>query len=359
MTTSRGGLIADTIAGAWREVPTKVEQPTGELDGIASLLLRSGVGSLAWRRVRHWTSRTSPAAVQLQQAYRLHTLQSGVHERELCHLASSLQPAGLDPILGKGWAIARLYPEPGLRPYGDFDLYVRPSEYAAAEVALKGPNAPACSVDLHRGSAEMDDRSFDELHRRSQLEAVGTTRVRVFGPEDHLRLLCLHMLRHGAWRPLWLCDVALALEARPADFDWDYFLSGAPNRTDWVACAIGLAHQLLGARVDDTPVAERAQRLPRWLVPVVLRQWGEGQTPHGMRVPMMNYLREPAGALEALRLRWPNPVEATVGVGGAFNSWPRLPYRIGACMIRAGQFAARVPSACFASRRKLPSKSEA
>ena len=268
-----------------------------------------------------------------------------MHEGELTQLASFLQWACLDPLLGKGWAIARLYPEPGLRPYGDFDLYVRPEEYAAADAALRGPNAPACSVDLHRGAAELDDRDFDELYRRSQLVTLGDTHVRIFGSEDNLRLLCLHMLRHGAWRPLWLCDVALAVEARPADFDWDYFLSGDPTRTDWAACAIGLAHQLLGARVDDTPVAERAQRLPRWLVPVVLRQWGEGQTPHGSRVPMINYLREPAGAWQALRLRWPNPVEATVTVAGAFNDWPRLPYQLGACVVRAAKFGAQLPSA--------------
>jgi len=29
---------------------------------------------------------------------------------------------GVEPILGKGWAIARLYPERGMRPYGDIDL---------------------------------------------------------------------------------------------------------------------------------------------------------------------------------------------------------------------------------------------
>jgi len=340
-----GGLIADTLTGAWRADPLTAGQSADELAAIASLLAKSGGAALGWRRVRDSELRTSPAALELQQAYRLHTLQSAVHERELHRLASFLRSAGLDPLLGKGWAIARAYPESGLRPYADFDLYVRPGEHAAAEAAFRGPDLPDCSVDLHRGAAELDDRSLDELYRRSQLVALGDTRVRIFGPEDHLRLLCLHMFRHGAWRPLWLCDVALAVEARPPDFDWDYFLSGDPTRTDWTACAIGLAHQLLGARVEDTPVAERAQRLPRWLAPAVLRQWGRGQMPHGARVPMMHYVREPAGALKALRLRWPNPIEATVHIAGAFNDWPRLPYQLGACVVRAAQFAAQLPGA--------------
>ena len=198
MRTSVGGLIADTLTGAWRGVPPTLEQPASELVAIASLLLKSGVAPLGWRRVRHSELRTSPSALQLQQGYRLHTLQSAVHEGELTQLVAFLKAAGLDALLAKGWAIARLYSEPGLRPYGDFDLYVRPEEYAAAEAALRGPNAPACSTDLHRGAAELDDRSFDELYRRSQCVPLGDTHVRIFGPEDHLRLLCLHMLRHGA-----------------------------------------------------------------------------------------------------------------------------------------------------------------
>ena len=44
--------------------------------------------------------------------------------------------------------------------------------------------------------------------------------------EDQLRQLCLHLLRHGACRPLWLCDVAVMLESLPGDFDWDRCLGG-------------------------------------------------------------------------------------------------------------------------------------
>ena len=340
-----GSLMAETLKGAWRDCPLALEGLAEPPGAVTSLLLKSGVAALVWRRVRLTGSQTSPCALELQQAYRLHLLQAAVHERALKQLISSLRSTGFDPLLGKGWAMARLYPEPGLRPYGDIDLYVRAEEYAAVGAALSGPRAPACSVDLHRGVADLDDRSFGELYGRSQLVPLSDTHVRVFGPEDHLRLVCLHMFRHGAWRPLWLCDVALALEAGPADFDWDYFLSGDPRRTDWAVCAIGLAHKLLDARVDDTRVAERARRLPRWLVPVVLRQWGQGQTPHGARVTMRLYVRKPAGVVSALRLRWPNAIEATVHVGGAFNNWPRWPYQVRACVARAARFAGQLPSA--------------
>ena len=88
-------------------------------------------------------------------------------------------------------------------------------------------------------------------------------------PEDHLRLLCLHLLRHGASRPLWLCGCwgSARVDGTRADFDWEYFLSGNRRRTDYVACTLLLAHRLLGARLDGTPVKGRAEQLPSWLVP--------------------------------------------------------------------------------------------
>jgi hypothetical protein len=220
---------------------------------------------------------------------------------------------------------------------------MRPQDHAAATAAFARSDAPRCPVDLHCGSVELDDRPFDEVFSRSQLVKCGEIEVRIFGPEDHLRLLCVHMLRHGAWRPLWLCDIAVALESRPADFDWGYFLSGDPRRSDWVACAIGLAHQLVGAHVDGTPVERRSRRLPRWLVPAILKQWGKRRLPDGMLAPMAHHLRDPRGVLEALRLRWPNPIEATTRMGGRFNEVPRLSFQIRECLVRTMRFATRLP----------------
>jgi hypothetical protein len=63
-----------------------------------------------------------------------------------------------------------------------------------------------------------------------------------------------------------------------------------------------------------------------------------------MSTPSMAFaLRQPALALRGLRLRWPNPIEATVGVGGPFNNLPRLPFQLGECMVRTLRFARRLP----------------
>jgi len=245
-------------------------------------------------------------------------------------------------LVGKGLAAARLYPEPGLRPSGDVDLYVRPEHYPRAAAILDRLNGQVSesglfSVDLHRGAAELDDRGFDELDRRS--EEVGEAGVKVFAPEDHLRLLCLHALRHGMYRPLWLCYIAAALESRPPDFDWDYFFGGDARRAGWSVCALRLAHRLLGARLDGTPLAREAAHLPDWLTKAVIKQWQTPTTPHGRRAPLIFHLRERVGVARALCQRWPNPIEATVTLRGAFDARPRLPFQLGSCLVRFARFA--------------------
>jgi len=231
-----------------------------------------------------------------------------------------------------------LYPEDGLRPYGDIDLFVHPEECAAASAMLVEFSTMGIAVDLHRGFPDLRERTFAELRERSRLARVGEVDVRILGPEDQLRHLCLHLLRHGAWRPLWLCDVAAALESRRSDFDWHYCLKGHPRLADWVACAIGLAHQLLGALAEDTPVARRATHPPRWLVPSVLRQWGAGYTRYLDGRPLSALLRRPSGLPRALRARWPNPIEATVSMNGSFTEAPRVFYQLGDCAARTARF---------------------
>lgn len=305
---------------------------------MAPLLLQTGAAGLAWWRVRAAPS-LPPVAAELRDAYRLFSLNAVQHEQRLAGAFAVLEAKGVTAVLGKGWAVARQYPRPGLRPYGDVDLYVPAEQHAAAARALA--DAQASGVDLHRGFAELDDYPPGELIDQARQAVVAGVPVRVFAPEHHLRLLVLHMLRHGVLRPLWLCDVALALEARPPDFDWTRLGRGSTRRGQWVFSALALAHELLGARLDGVPPRAGA-RLPRWLRRSVLRQWGVFVPPHGSRSPIAARLRAPVALLSGLVVRWPNPVEATVGVGGPFNALPRLPFQVGACVVRTAQFARRL-----------------
>ena len=110
------------------------------------LLLNSGSGALGWWQLRQTDLRTLTTGQELHQAYRLHNLQVAVKEQELSQLFAYLQGHHLQPLLGNGWAIARHYPEPGLRPYGDFELYVPRAQYALYQLVLQRPEARGWSA---------------------------------------------------------------------------------------------------------------------------------------------------------------------------------------------------------------------
>ncbi len=344
-----GSLIARALSLAWRQNSVSASPSAEEFGGISPLLLGSGAGALGWSRIRHSGLRSSPAAFDLQQAYRHHTLEAARHERDIGAIFTLLRSNGIEPLLIKGWSIARLYPEKGMRPYDDTDLVIRRGQYSHAQAVVGEQKSTEFGVDLQDAAEAFGYGNEDDLFANSQLVRLGDVGVRTPSPEDSLRIICIHFLRHGAFRPLWLCDVAVSVESRPADFDWDRCLGRNKRAADWVACAIGLAHRLLGARIDDTPVKRRADKLPRWLVPTVLKQWEKPfARDHGAgrhRAPMARYIRHPRGLLGDIRRRWPNPIEATVYVRGPFNEVPRLPFQIGECVGRAAKFMARLPKA--------------
>ncbi len=392
-----GLRVSELLTGAWRDSAQtsnrgpRAGSPRGmvvpvlnlseaELTDILPLLCESGAGALGWWRIRNTPLANSAAGGQLHEVYRRHRLSALIHEREIAYVLSLLRAEGIEPVLVKGWAIARLYPDAGLRPYGDIDLCVRPDQFAQASAALEClEEIDGHQVDLHCGFTRIgqtkpqdsrweirrlrrvrinqDDMDvWDELFDRSQVVplaeskvqspkskvmsepgAVATGFVRILCDEDHLRLLSLHLLRSGARRPPWLCDVGLLVESlnfasRAKDFRWDVCRGQGSDRTanrnlNWIATTIGLAHHLLGADVSgiaNTILAERVRNLPHWLMPAVLSQWG------GRRVQSPTSMT----SLSSLYSRWDNPVRATAAVGGQFNNWPRLPYRVAELVTR-------------------------
>lgn len=340
----RGEIIASALAGAWRRDPPASQLSAEELGLVAPLLDRSGAGALAWWKVRGSQLADTDAARGFQQSYRLQTLRAAVREREIESLFALLESAGVDALLVKGWAAGHAYPEQGLRPTGDIDLCVMRSRYLKAKDVLASPEGKRFWVDLHDGVGELNDTPFEKLYERSRVLELGGSRVRVLCEEDQLRLLCFHMLRHGAWRPLWLCDVAAVVESRGENFDWGRVLSGSRGRANWVLSALGLARRLLAANVEGTPAEGSAARLPQWLVSSVLERWArpfaaeQGTLRHS--APMRAYLRRPRGLWKDLRNRWPGPVEATIAAGGRFDALPRWPYQLAHSLARAADFLA-------------------
>jgi hypothetical protein len=343
----KGSLVAEVLAGAWRaSALPSLQISERELDEVTPLLYDSGTAALGWRRVSKTPLRNSSSAEVLHQAYRLQSLQSEIHEQEIAKVFRLLRQAQVEAVLGKGWATAGLYAEKALRPYGDIDICVRPEHFKLAEEILNAPDADDCWVDLHKHFSEIDERTVDDLFARSRTVSLGEEQIRILGPEDQLALSCIHLLKHGAWRPLWLCDVGVAIESLPATFDWDLCLGSNNTRAHWITCAIGLAKRLLRADTENLP-AEVESPLPAWLIENVIKQWANpfaiDQPPMSHPVPMSHLLRHPAGLVDGLRQRWPNPIIATISVNGEFNNLPRLPYQMANCLSRIGRLLLNSP----------------
>jgi hypothetical protein len=300
---------------------------------VLPLLLRSGAGPLAW----HALGRESgPGIDELHAAFRLETLRARVRLRLVRRAVIRLREAGVEPIVGKGWAVARQYPALALRPFGDVDVYLTRRDAGRLRAFTAAPDL--VGTDVHGGLSLLADRGEAEVVRRTRTAPLGRESIRVFAPEDHLRLLALHFLAHGAWRPLWLCDVALALERRPADFDWPWFLAGHARRTEAACLVLAAARELLGASFEGVPDSA-VSSLPGWLLPSILRQWGRRDfVPQGRRRAFSERERTAAGTLRALRERWPDPVEATFGVGGSFRLGPRWIYQLAESARRGRRF---------------------
>lgn len=342
-TSRHGWLVARALNGSWRMNPGLCDLNQAQIDEIAPILLRSGAAPLVWRRL----DRTGlEPREDFFQAYKQQTLQAAVHEDDVARVFRSLQEAQLDAMVVKGWAIARMYPDQGLRHYGDLDLCVRTNQFTQAKTLLEREVTKEIWIDLHQGTAALDYAPETEIFERSVVVSVDAVSVRIPSPEDHLRILCFHLLRHGAWRPLWLCDVALALESRPTNFNWAIFLGDDAKRADWLACVLGLAHQLLGAAIADTPVAARANQLPEWLTRAVLRRWGRWFNSDYRDEALPSFAAHKSNLprlLEDIYFRC-DPIRATVETNAKFSNSSRLPYQLLALLRGTSQVVSRVIS---------------
>lgn len=331
-------LLARVLAGSWRHPLPALEITAEELATVAPALLQTGAGALGWRRVQASPRHTSAAASELLQAYRIHAVQAVLHELQIKEAVQLLRANGVEPILVKGWSIARLYVEPGLRPYGDIDLCVNPDQYLIAKKLVNDLAAKDVRVDLHKGFVRFGNESWNELYSRSRCLEIDGVEVRTLAPEDHLRLLCIHFLREGAWRPLWLCDVAVATESRPAGFDWDLCLGTRETSRNYIVCTLMLAKHLLLANLHSIPDTAFPKQMPTWLLPAVLTEWRTRSMYQRHRSPLTSAWRRPIKTLRNIRNHWPSMIEATINSNAAFDETPRWPLQVGSCFRRAHDF---------------------
>lgn len=256
-------------------------------------------------------------------------LQRKVFEKRIVESFEIFRRSNIEPILIKGWAAARNYPNPDSRIYTDIDLAVAEKDFERAAQLAKSENIFA---DLHRELRHLDTLDWESLCTGTKLVKIGNTDIRILRAEDHLRVLCVHWLNDGGAHRERLWDIYYAVANRPADFDWDRCLRVVSRkRRRWIFCAIGLAEKYLGLDTADTPAAGEAENIPAWLIKTVEKEWRSKVK----LKPLEACLRDKKELYEQLKIRIPpNPIQSTIEMEGEFDGGRRMEYQIAAAALR-------------------------
>ena len=198
---------------------------------------------------------------QINDEARWNILQRKAQEVRVARAFCLLRSNGIEPVLIKGFAAGRNYPESVIRLSIDTDLAVAAADFQRAYEIAVSSDAEGLAIDLHRELRHLDTLAWDDLFENSELFEIDGGTVRLLRPEDHLRVLCVHWLNDGGTDRGRLWDIYYAVENRPADFDWGRFLDVVSRRRRrWLICAVGLAHRFLGLDISETPINTRSPR---------------------------------------------------------------------------------------------------
>lgn len=257
---------------------------------------------------------------------RWYLLQDKVYEARICQAFRIFRSNGIEPVLIKGWAAARYYPDSHLRTYTDIDLGVPSSSFDRAVSLLRDEEANKLNIDLHCEFRHLDTLRWEKLVENSELIFLNGTGIRILSAEDHLRVLTVHWLTDSGGDKERLWDIYYAVENRPASFDWAKCLEPVTaTRKKWVICTIGLAHKYLGLEIEGLPFAREAADLPLWLTKSIEREWRLGIPLRGL----YDSLHDWRFFFAQLKKRIPpNAVYSTIECEGEFDDRARLPYQL-------------------------------
>ncbi|MFT5354694.1 MAG: hypothetical protein ACI9KE_001902 [Polyangiales bacterium] len=281
----RGVAIAAMVRGSCVEQPRDLE----------AYLVRGGVAGLCARQLgarQLGAACHSPLVLALRRARLIQAAMNEHLRRQMCEVFATLEHDGLEPIVVKGWSIARHYDAPGLRPYTDVDVFVSAAALPRARQLLRErPDAGALAVDLH-GCLKGGRLPHDELRRHTELVLCGGRPIRVLRPATQLALLALHSTKHGHSRPIWVYDLHRLGSLGVRMSDVEYPLSR--QEREYVGRSCELANALFCA--DPSPITDRYKRQ-------VLRAWGDESA---LQESIYVVQRAPKNWGRALRSRWPN-----------------------------------------------------
>jgi hypothetical protein len=249
-----------------------------DLDLAVTRSVDNRVAALLWRAL-HDAGLLEAVGGRKQVLEEIHDLQRFEGLLHIPHVLSlamgPLCAAGLEPVVLKGPAVARCYPEPGLRPMDDIDLLLPWSHHERAVDALTGagwgvirphgrdhydtvlahPEATPLLLELHYGLEAAHEMStgLDPLElwrRRVPISCLG---VEAFGlpVAEELVMLATHAAKpfHGFARLVWIADIAMVVgdaceRGEPVDWAAVASLAQEAGCVTQVAAALRLAERV-------------------------------------------------------------------------------------------------------------------
>lgn len=267
-------------------------------------------------------------------------LRARIYEERLKSAFHLFRENGIEPILIKGWAIAKEYPQQHQRVFNDLDLCVSPGLFDKGQRLLALEDFRKLNIDLHCGLRHLDTLEWDDLFENSVLVELDDVQVRILRPEDHLRILCVHWLTDGGAYKERLLDIYHLLENNAGRFDWNRCLGKVSQvRQGWIGVTIGAIRKYYNLDVSGIPIGVKEKSLPRWFIRTLEKEWASNTK----LKPIHTLLQSRRELWRQIKKRVPpNAVQATIDMEGEFDDAPRFYYQVGSVFLRLKPSVRRV-----------------
>lgn len=307
-------LLSLVRASLWqREIEfTTFHGHPADWDEIGKLAMQQTVGGLAFTAALTLPADLRPPKEWIRKAYTFIERNRLTHcllDRNVVETTSQLTAVGIRPILLKGQAYARAYPDPTLRHCGDIDLYVGEENYRNAYLAVKrfgwqgdekfipdvkhyGCDYNKVHVELHRVAAILPkcsaDRSFrqwshEQLKPGRRSLSIQGEEINVPTPLFDVIFVFNHLYHHfiaGGIGLRQVCDWVMQLHHHRDAVDTaelERLLKEFGLKRAW-SLFTPIAVELLGLPADECPLySPRHRRMSNHILGFILREGNFGR----------------------------------------------------------------------------------
>lgn len=238
---------------------------------------------------------------------RWQTIQAKVQETRLVETVRFFRLRGLEPLVIKGWALGRFYPEDEPRPASDLDLAFAPEDFPAAIRLKDAPELRSVNLDFHCGLRSLDPAPWDEIFSRSRLVPLADEMIRVPAKEDLFRIAATHWLTDSGGRRDRLRDFTYLI-ASSDGFDWRLALDSAGEiRKTWFYAVLAAARDFENLDTAALPEEVSTYKLPAWFRRALLQEWRRRPVVRGKLFATWHYPKR------FLELFWWQLTESPIG----------------------------------------------